>query len=414
MEASMSSHATQTATEQASAESVSAWMILLLAAACGLIVGNVYYAQPLIGLIAPAIGLDKANAGLIVGLTQGGYCVGLLLLAPLGDLVENRRLIVCSMSASVLALLLAAVAPSAPWFLAASLLIGVSSVSVQMLVPIAAHLAPDEIRGRVVGNVMGGLLLGIMLARPMSSLVANYFGWRTVFGASAILTASVALALRGLLPVRQPNAAHNYATLIGSLWRIFRDMPVLRRRAAYQTAQFAAFGLFWTAVPLELAGPTFGLTQRGIAFFALAGAAGALSAPIAGRLADRGWSRVATGACLTLAAISFVVAWLGGNGSLVTLLAAGILLDMGVQANQILGQRAIYALGAESRSRLNGLYVAIFFAGGAVGSATASIAYARGGWSLVCLIGLIFPLIGLAFFATEFRRPSGNAGRRRG
>jgi predicted MFS family arabinose efflux permease len=191
-------------------------------------------------------------------------------------------------------------------------------------------------------------------------------------------------------------------------------MPVLRRRAAYQTAQFAAFGLFWTAVPLELAGPTFGLTQRGIAFFALAGAAGALSAPIAGRLADRGWSRVATGACLTLAAISFVVAWLGGNGSLVTLLAAGILLDMGVQANQILGQRAIYALGAESRSRLNGLYVAIFFAGGAVGSATASIAYARGGWSLVCLIGLIFPLIGLAFFATEFRRPSGNAGRRRG
>jgi predicted MFS family arabinose efflux permease len=383
MEASMSSQATPTATEHASAESVSAGMILLLAAACGLIVGNVYYAQPLIGLIAPAIGLDRANAGLIVGLTQGGYCVGLLLLAPLGDLVENRRLIVCSMSASVLALLLAAVAPSAPWFLAASLLIGVSSVSVQMLVPIAAHLAPDEIRGRVVGNVMGGLLLGIMLARPMSSLVANYFGWRTVFGASAILTASVALALRGLLPMRRPNAAHNYATLIGSLWKIFRDMPVLRRRAAYQTAQFAAFGLFWTAVPLELAGPTFGLTQRGIA-------------------------------CLTLAAISFVVAWLGGNGSLVTLLAAGILLDMGVQANQILGQRAIYALGADSRSRLNALYVAIFFAGGAVGSASASIAYACGGWSLVCLIGLVFPLIALAFFATEFRRPSGNAGRRRG
>ena len=401
----MTSQATPTSNEQAAAESVPAWMTLLLATACGLIVGNVYYAQPLIGLIAPAIGLDKANAGLIVGLTQGGYCVGLLLLAPLGDLVENRWLIVYSLSASVLALLLAAVAPSAPWFLAASLLIGVSSVSVQMLVPIAAHLAPDSIRGRVVGNVMSGLLLGIMLARPMSSLVANYFGWRTVFGASAILMAGVAFALRALLPERRPEATHNYASLIGSLWKIFRDMPVLRRRAAYQTALFAGFGLFWTAVPLELAGPTFGLTQRGIAFFALAGAAGALSAPIAGRLADRGWSRIATGACFVLAAISFVIAWVGGHGSIVALLAAGILLDMGVQGNQILGQRAIYALSAESRSRLNGLYVAMFFAGGAVGSATASIAYARSGWSLVCLIGLIFPLIALALFATEFVRP---------
>jgi predicted MFS family arabinose efflux permease len=412
MEASMTSQATPTSNEQAAAESVPAWMTLLLAAACGLIVGNVYYAQPLIGLIAPAIGLDSSNSGLIVGLTQWGYCIGLLLLVPLGDLVENRRLIVYSLSASVLALLLASLAPSAPWFLAACLLIGVSSVAVQMLVPIAAHLAPDAIRGRVVGNVMSGLLLGIMLARPVSSLVANYFGWRTIFAASAILMAALALALRGLLPERRPDANHSYAALIGSLWKLFKEMPVLRRRAAYQTAQFAAFGLFWTAVPLELAGPTFGLTQRGIALFALAGAAGALSAPIAGRLADRGWSRVATGACFVIVAISFILAWFGGAGSMIALLAAAILLDTGVQGNQVIGQRAIYALSAESRSRLNGLYVAIFFAGGAIGSATASFAFARGGWSLVCLIGLIFPIIALILLAVEFASPSEAPARR--
>lgn len=386
-----------------------AWLVFLLAAACGLIVANLYYAQPLIGLIGPDIGLDQSAASLIVTLTQIGYCIGLILIVPLGDLAENRRLISWTLSGVVLALLVASVAPNAPWFLAAALLIGLGSVAAQMLVPIAAHLTPDASRGRVIGNVMSGLLTGIMLARPAASLMAHAFGWRVVFGVSAVVMALLVLVLRRLLPQRQPHASHSYVELIRSMWRLLCDTPLLRRRALYQAALFAAFSLYWTAVPLLLAGPQFGLTQNGIALFALAGAAGALSAPFAGRMADRGWTQAATGASLAAVALSFGLSWFGGSGSLAALLAGGLLLDLGVQSNLVLGQRVIYALGAATRSRLNGLYVATFFFGGAAGSAVASITYASGGWHLVSWVGLVFPVAALLYYGGEFLRPRGVA-----
>ena len=390
---------------------VQGWMTFLLATACGLIVANIYYAQPLIGLIAPAIGLGPAASSLIVTLTQLGYCAGLVFLVPLGDLVENRRLTLLTLGGATLALGVAAFAPSAPWFLASALGIGLGSVAVQVLVPLAAHLAPDASRGRVVGNVMSGLLVGIMLARPLASMVAHAFGWRALFGASAIVMMGLAIALRALLPQRRPAAQHSYAALIGSLWTLLRQTPVLRRRAAYQANLFAAFSLYWTAVPLELAGPSFGLTQRGIALFALAGAAGAVAAPVAGRIADRGWSRIATGVSLAGVAAAFLLSRWGSTGSMVALLAAGVLLDLGVQSNLVLGQRAIYALGANARSRLNGLYMALFFGGGALGSAIASPAYAAGGFALVSWVGLAFSVTALLIYATEFR-PYRSAGER--
>lgn len=383
------------------ADGVPAWLVFLLATSCGLIVANLYYAQPLIGLIAPAIGLNPTASSVIVTLTQMGYCAGLVLLVPLGDLIENRKLVLTTLTGAIAALLVAASAPSAPWFLAASLAIGLGSVAVQMLVPLAAHLAPDAIRGRVVGNVMSGLLTGIMLARPVSGLVASAFGWRAVFAASAAVMVALGFVLRRSLPQRRPAANHGYLELIGSLWALLRDTPILRRRAAYQAAMFAAFSLYWTAVPLALASSEFGLSQRGIALFALAGVAGALSAPIAGRLADSGRTRIATALSLGMAAVAFLLCRAGSNGSVALLLAGGILLDLGVQANLVLGQRAIYALGMHVRSRLNGLYMALFFAGGAVGSAVASAAYTHGGWSLVSWIGFAFPVIALAWFATE-------------
>ncbi|MBI3899908.1 MAG: MFS transporter [Gammaproteobacteria bacterium] len=383
---------------------ISAWMVFLLASACGLVAANLYYAQPLISLIAPAIGLHPSTASLIVTLTQMGYCAGLVLLVPLGDLVENRRLILWTLSLAFFALVATAVAQSTPWLLAASLFVGLGSVVVQMLVPIAAHLAPEASRGRVVGNVMSGLLTGVMLARPVSSLIASAFGWRAVFGVSAGLMAMLGLILQRLLPQRYPTADHGYVQLIGSLWILLRDTPLLRRRAAYQAALFAAFSLFWTAVPLVLSGPIFGLTQRGIALFALVGVAGALAAPIAGHLADRGQTRVATCLAIVTVAVSFLLAWIGGTGSLAALLAAAVLLDFGVQANVVLGQRAIYSLGAHIRSRLNGLYITIFFAGGALGSSIASFAYTRSGWELVSWIGFAFPMTALLFYVTEFAR----------
>jgi predicted MFS family arabinose efflux permease len=381
-----------------------AGLILVLAAACGLIAANLYYAQPLISLIAPDIGLQQSFAGVILTLTQVGYCAGLVLLVPLGDLIENRKLVLWTLSGAIIALLVSATAHSAPVYLAAALAIGLGSVAVQMLVPIAAHLASDAHRGRVVGNVMSGLLVGIMLARPVSSLIANAFGWRPVFGMSAAMMVLVGASLLRWLPQRRPAAGQGYEALIASLWTVVRDTPLLRRRALYQAALFAAFSLYWTAVPLVLMSPLVGLTQRGIALFSLAGVAGALAAPVAGRLADRGHTRIATGMALATVALSFLVAWTGRSGSLAALLTAGILLDLGVQANLVLGQRTIYTLGAHLRGRLTGLFMAMMFAGGAIGSLLASLAFTRGGWALVSWIGLGFPLAALFLYCIE-RQP---------
>ena len=406
----MTTSTTASAKTGVAEKTLSAGMTTLLAAACGLTAANVYYAQPLIGLIAPAVGLGDRAASLIVTVTQVGYCIGLILLVPLGDLIENRALTFWTLLADVVALLAAALAPSALAFLSAALFIGVASVATQMLVPIAAHLAPDATRGRTIGNVMSGLLLGIMLARPVSSLIADVFGWRAVFGLSALAITALAFALRARLPERAPKVDHGYVTLIASLWTLLRDTPVLRRRAAYQAALFAAFSLYWTAVPLELAGPAFGLSQRGIALFAFAGAAGALAAPIVGRIADRGWGRGATAVSMAMVAAAFPVARIDAGGSLIALLAGAVLLDAGVQGNQVVSQRVIYALGDQARSRLNGLYIAMFFVGGAVGSSIASLAFASGGWERVSWIGMVFPLIALALFAGESLRPARGAG----
>ena len=382
-------------------EHMPSWLVFVFACACGIVVANLYYAQPLIGLIAPEIGLSESAASLIVTLTQVGYCIGLILLVPLGDLVENRKLVLATICGAILALVIAMLAPTAIWFLFASLLIGIGSVAVQMLIPIAAHISPEERRGRTVGNIMSGLLLGIMLSRPLSSLIAHSFGWRTVFGMSAILLVVLAVILWLLLPIRKPISHHHYFSLIKSLWSLLRDTPILRRRALYQAALFASFTLFWTITPILLTGPTFNLSQQGIALFALAGALGVLAAPIAGRLADKGHTKIATGAALATAAFAFLLSLFGGSGSITALVLAGILLDLGVQCNVVLGQRTIYLLGAEIRSRLNALYMAIFFAGGAIGSGIASIAYVYGGWTLVAWIGFSFPVAALLFYLTE-------------
>lgn len=383
------------------------WLTVLIAAACGLVAANLYYAQPLVGPISASLGLTPEAAGLIVTMTQVGYGLGLLLIVPLGDLLENRRLVLALVGCTTLALLGAAVSAQALPFLAAALGIGLSSVAVQVLVPYAAHMAPEATRGRVVGNVMSGLLLGIMLARPASSLLTELTSsWRTVFVLSAAAMVALAIILARVLPPRRPTSRLRYGQLLASMAELVLTTPVLRRRAAYQACLFGAFSLFWTTIPLLLASPPFGLSQGGIALFALAGAAGALTAPIAGRVADRGWTRPATGIALLSVALGFIVSHLGTDGSrlaLLILVAAAILPDFGVTISLVLGQRAIYALAAEHRSRLNGLYMAAFFAGGAIGSALGAWAFAHGGWPLASWIGFALPALALAYFATERR-----------
>ncbi|OMD94458.1 MFS transporter [Paenibacillus odorifer] len=392
--------------EQAAKENhISSWMMFMLAAACGLIVANLYYAQTLVGPISVSTGLSSTAAGLIVTLTQIGYVVGLLFIVPLSDIVENRRLTIITLMVAVGALLVAAFAANAPLFLTASLFIGTGSVVAQILVPYATYLASEEQRGRVVGNVMSGLLLGIMFARPVASFITSIWGWQAVFIFSAVVITLLAILLSRFLPQRKPAPSVSYGKLIVSLGTLLKQTPILRRRALYQACLFGAFSLFWTVVPLRLA-DDFGMSQQGIAWFALVGVGGAVAAPIAGRLADKGWSKWLTGLAMIIATLSFLLIHLFHSHStfaLILLFISAITLDMAVSGNLVLGQRVIYSLGSEARGRLNGIFMAIFFVGGAVGSSLGGWAYAYGGWTFASLIGVILPLLALVYFFTEKR-----------
>lgn len=384
---------------------ITSWMMFLLAAACGLIVANLYYAQTLVGPIGHAMGLTSATAGFIVTVTQIGYVAGLLFIVPLSDVIENRRLSLVMLIMAVGGLLTAGLAPNAALFLTASLFIGIASVVAQILVPFAAYLATEDQRGRVVGNVMSGLLLGIMFARPLASFVTSLWGWRAIFLLSALVISFLTVVLSFALPVRKPFPSIRYRNVIVSLGAILQQTPVLRRRALYQACLFGAFSLFWTVVPLYLA-DHFAMSQIGIAWFALVGVGGAIAAPIAGRLADKGWSKVLTGAAMMVAVLSFLLIHLFQGSStfaLILLFVSAITLDMAVSGNLVISQRTIYSLGSEARGRLNGLFMAIFFLGGAIGSSLGGWSYNQGGWSLTSLIGTILPLIALVSFLTEKR-----------
>jgi predicted MFS family arabinose efflux permease len=284
------------------------------------------------------------------------------------------------------------------------LCVGLGSVAVQILIPYAGHLAPEHIRGRVIGNVMTGLMIGILLARPVASFIASMSSWHVVYALSAGLMILLALVLRYALPVRKPQTRLGYGALLASMVRLARTTPVLRRRALYQASLFGVFNLFWTTVPLVLAGPDFQMSQTGIALFALAGVGGAAISPVAGRIADRGWTRPATAAGMLLTTAGFALTLLTAPGSTLSLalfVIAAIVIDTGVQGNVTLGYRALFALGAEHRSRLNGIYMTTFFLAGAAGSAIGAWAYVHGGWTLAAWIGGSLPMLALIYLATE-------------
>lgn len=392
------------------ASDISPGMVRLLAISAGLIVANLYYAQTLVGPISAATGLSAEAAGLIVTLTQVGYALGLLFIVPLGDLLENRRLVFVALLATSAALAAAAFSSSAWVFLAASLGIGLGSVAAQVLVPFAAHLSREETRGQAVGKVVGGLLLGIMLARPAASLIADHAGWHAVFGAASAAILMLAFVLRSKLPQRMPSHQLTYGQLIGSLWELLATTRVLRRRAAYHAGLFGSFSLFWTVTPLMLEGPQFHLSQTGIAIFALVGMAGAVASPVAGRLADRGHTLHATAAALVLGIAGFALPLYQPDSralAIGVLVVASIVLDMAVAANLVLGQRAIFALSAQVRSRLNGIYFALFFAGGALGSALGAWVFTHYGWTAALITGMAFPALALVYWVGElFGRPA--------
>ncbi|KWE28906.1 MFS transporter [Burkholderia cepacia] len=381
---------------------LSAGMTLFFAATVGVIVMDLFAAQPLTGPISADLHLPPGLAGLVAMLPQLGYAAGLVLLVPLVDLLENRRLIVATLAACAAALALPAFTRSGTVFLLATLVAGAASSVIQMLVPMAASMAPEAQRGRAVGNVMSGLMLGILLSRPLASLIAGSAGWRGFYLLAALANAAIAVVLALRLPSRTPSITAGYRALLASMGHLLADEPVLRRHALSAALAMAAFSAFWTAVGLRLAQPPFGLDLHGIAWFAFAGASGAIVTPLAGRAGDRGHGpaaqRIAHGTMLVALALLGIAGagWFGFDahahrGLALALLAGGAaLLDAGVIVDQTIGRRAINLLNPAARGRLNGLFVGLFFIGGALGAALAGSAWAWGGWSAVCGVGFAF------------------------
>lgn len=377
-------------------------LTILFAAATGVIVMNLFAAQPLTGAIQRSLHVPASLTGAIAMLPQLGYALGLVLLVPLSDLIENRRLIVRTLSACAALLALAMVAHQGAAFLVALFLAGAGSSVIQMLVPMAASMASEARRGRAVGNVMSGLMLGILLSRPLASVVAGSVGWRAFYGVAAAADALLALVLSTRLPRHAPTVSTTYAALLRSLWTLLKSERVLQRRATSAALAMGAFSAFWTAIGLRLAHGPFNFNFYDIAWFALAGAAGVVATPLAGWAGDKhlGRAALAVGHVSMLAALiaSGIVGagWFGFDVASHRELAIGLLvagaatLDAGVVTDQTLGRRAINLLNPAARGRLNGLFVGIFFVGGAVGASLAGAAWAAAGWSGVCVVGLLF------------------------
>ncbi|POR55298.1 putative MFS family arabinose efflux permease [Bosea psychrotolerans] len=385
---------------------------LLFAVASGLAVANAYFAHPLLDVMAQELGLSRTIAGLIVGATQLGYGLGLILLVPLGDLVDRRSLIVGQSLLSALALVSVGFSSTAGMLLGSLAALGLLAVVTQTLVAYAASLAQPAERGQVVGIVTSGIVLGILLARTAAGLLTDLSGWRTVYLVSAALT----LVIAGLLHKALPRQEHlprtiSYPRLIGSLVTLFVDEPVLRIRAVIAMLIFANITTLLTPLVLPLSAPPFSLSHTEVGLFGLAGAAGALGAARAGRWADQGLGQRITGLALGLMLLAWLpISWLGH--SILWLILGVVIIDFGLQATHVTNQGMIYRVRPEAQSRLTAAYMVFYSIGSALGSSVSTIVYAHAGWNGVCLLGAGISALTIAFwFATLRATPAMATGR---
>ncbi len=368
-------------------------MIMLLGIISGVAAANIYYNQPLLGLMDRSFATTSAGdaARLIPAVTMVGYAIGIVTLIPLGDRYVRRDLIAVQLIALALALIGMAFAPSLPLLAVASFFVGMLSTAAQQTVPFAADLATDANRGRMVGAVMTGLLLGILLARTVSGFVGDLFGWRAVFFMAACICLTLALISWRALPYRPAGEKMGYGALLASVGRLIVEQPVLRQAAFAQAFLFGCFNLFWVTLVLLLEGAPFDLTPSYIGLFGVIGAAGVLAAPIAGRLSDRmDPSRVRL-AGIALTIVSFVGFAFSGH-SIIGLILGTIVLDFGLNLAHIANQTRIYALDPAARGRINTVYMSVLFVGGAIGATIGTQAWAFGGWVAVCIAGIALSL----------------------
>lgn len=372
---------------------------LLFAITCGLAVANIYYAQPLLDAISSEFGITHSSVGIVITVTQICYALGLLLLVPLGDLLNRRWLITGQMLISVLALIVVGTAPTSMVLFIGIAAVGLLAVVTQTLVAFAATLSAPAERGRTVGMVTSGIVIGILLARTFAGVLTDLAGWRSVYLVSAGLTLIMAGVLFRVLPQSEPRRESlSYPQLLRSLFTLFAQERLLRIRAVLCLLIFAAFSILWTSLVLPLSAPPLSLSHTAIGAFGLAGVTGALAAARAGRLADRGLGQKTTGVALILLLISWLPISYTPH-SLLALVIGIIFLDLAVQAVHVTNQSMILNLRPEARSRLTAGYMVFYSIGSATGSIASTSIYAYAGWNGVCLLGAIVSATALIFWA---------------
>jgi len=386
-----------------STQGLSPALILLMSVATGLAVASNYYAQPLLETIARNFSLSASSAGFIVTAAQLGYAVGLLFIVPLGDMFERRAMIVSMTLLAAGGMLITASSQSLAMMIFGTALTGLFSVVAQILVPLAATLASPEKRGKVVGTIMSGLLLGILLARTVAGLLAGIGGWRTVYWVASVLMVVMALALWRGLPKVKSETHLNYPQLLGSVFSLFTHDKLLRTRALLGCFTFANFSILWTSMAFLLAAPPFNYSEGMIGLFGLAGAAGALGARPAGGLADKGKSHITTTASLVLLLLSWAAIWYG-HVSVLALIVGILVLDLTVQGVHITNQTVIYRVKPEARNRLTAGYMTSYFIGGAAGSLISASAWQHAGWAGVCAVGAVMAILNLLVWWRGYHR----------
>lgn len=371
--------------------------------ATGMVVANIYYNQPLLADICEDLKVSEAEGGVLAMLTQIGYASGMLFTVPLGDMLKRKRLIMFDFFLAIVALLLAAWAPTIHFLMLASFLIGAFSVIPQLLLPMAAHLAAPEQRGKTIGFVMSGLLIGILLSRTVSGYVGAHLGWRAMFLIAAVLMVVLWVALYFLLPEIKPTYSGTYGALMKSLIDLIKEEPQLRVSAIRGALCSAAFSGFWTTLVFLLREPQFHAGSDVAGAFGLVGAFGALAASQMGRLSDKGNGHKLAAATILLVVVSFVIFALSTH-SMVGLIIGVIIMDMGVQATHISNQTVIFSLRPEARNRLNTVYMVTYFVGGSLGTLFASQAWHSYKWSGVVLMGLVLSVLTLIIHLTFGKR----------
>ncbi|WP_291913685.1 MFS transporter [Chitinophaga sp. CB10] len=382
---------------------LSKWNIAIMALCTGLIVANIYYSQPLMVLMSEEFKVSESNAGQVTFFTQVGYALGLLFCVPLGDMLEKRKQIVIMTLASAGALIVSALSQSIDMLKAAGLLIGFTSVVPQLILPLAATLSTNENRGKVIGIVTSGLLIGILLSRTLSGIVGHHFGWRAMFWIAAGISIFLAILMFFSFPKSEPAFKGHYGDLMRSLLTLIKEQPVLREAAAINACCFGVFGLFWTTVVFLLSEAPFHYGSDKIGMMGLAAAAGALGAPLVGRIADKKNPRIAIGYGIGFLFLGYFLFYVF-SANIIGIIAGIIAIDLGVQAIHVSNQTRVYALIPSARNRLNTVYMTASFIGTSLGSGIGLWVWAVGRWTGVCIAGTILISIAAVIYLLTYKK----------